>query len=53
VPEHQHDAGRRNEITTNDYSQATLTDNIGWRGHFDIDSQIWPPGATTPGRDGW
>lgn len=44
-PGHQHDAGRRNEIINNDFSEATLTDNIGWRGNFDIDSQIWPAGA--------
>lgn len=53
VPEHEHDAGRRNDIANNDFSQATLTDNIGWRGHFDIDSQIWPPGASPSLLDRW
>jgi hypothetical protein len=25
----QHDAGRRNEIANNDFSQAVITDNVG------------------------
>lgn len=46
APGHKYQGGRLNEIVDNDFSRATLSDNIGWLGQFDIDAQTWPPGAT-------
>lgn len=51
VPDHHNDAGRRNEIINNDFSQATLTDNVGWRGEFDMNAQTWPSEGTPPRPD--
>jgi hypothetical protein len=35
-------SGRRNQIEGNDFSEAILSGNIGLRGGFPIDSQVWP-----------
>lgn len=34
----------RNLITGNDFSRATITDNVGWREHFPLADQFWPAG---------
>jgi len=44
VPPGDADAGRRNEITGNDFTGATFGTNIGWRGDVDFTAQRWPDG---------
>ncbi|SEE21261.1 hypothetical protein [Jiangella alba] len=39
--------GRRNVIRGNDFTAATITPNVAWRGNFDVESQRWP-GDFTP-----
>ena len=35
---------RRNLISGNDFSEAQLTENIGWRADSPLDDQLWPAG---------
>jgi hypothetical protein len=37
-------AGRRNVIHGNDFSAATLGENVAWRGDFPLKDQRWPAG---------
>jgi hypothetical protein len=34
--------GRRNDIADNDFTGASLSDNVGWRGDFPLERQRWP-----------
>jgi hypothetical protein len=43
--------GRRNEVVDNDFTAATLSDNVGWRGGFPVADQLWPDGYVPPIRD--
>lgn len=40
----EHDGGRPNDIRGNDFTEAVITPNVGWRGQFDLDRQLWPEG---------
>lgn len=40
----EHEGGRRNDIRGNDFTEAVITPNVGWRGDFDLDAQLWPEG---------
>jgi hypothetical protein len=40
--------GRRNDIEGNDFTEAVLSDNIGFRNDFPVDTQAWPPGIAPP-----
>ena len=47
----EHAGGRRNDIRGNDFTDAVITSNVGWRGDFDLDAQLWPE-SSPPGVDG-
>lgn len=34
--------GRTNEIRGNDFTEAIISDNVGWRRDIDVDAQQWP-----------
>ncbi|WP_460938121.1 hypothetical protein [Phycicoccus ginsengisoli] len=38
------EGGRRNDIRGNDFTEAHITANVGWRGGFDLGAQRWPQG---------
>jgi hypothetical protein len=48
VPPGHSDAGRRNLITGNDFTDATFGANVDWRGDFDFAAQQWPDGYRPP-----
>ena len=43
--------GRRNNIRGNDFIEASVSPNVGWRGDFDMRAQRWPD-AFVPTVDG-
>jgi hypothetical protein len=36
--------GKLNEIVSNDFTGASIGDNVGWRGDLDLSAQKWPAG---------
>ena len=44
------DTGRRNDIVNNDFTNATLSDNVAWRRDFPETDQRWPDGYVLPRR---
>jgi hypothetical protein len=38
------ETGRRNQIVENDFREAAISSNVGWRGAFPLDAQVWPEG---------
>lgn len=38
----EHQGGRRNVVRGNDFTGATITSNVAWRGRFDVGAQRWP-----------
>ena len=40
----EYDGGRRNVIRGNDFTDAVIGWNVGWRGDVEFDAQVWPEG---------